>query len=66
MQIVGPLDMYLDAVVSRRSQEEFTFFQIGSGHTVLLHLGVMTLGYKRCNKCLLCYISCMRYSRSHS
>ena len=21
-------------------------------HTVLLHLGIMTLGYKRCNKCL--------------
>ena len=42
------------------------FFQIGSDHTVLLHLGIMTLGYKRCNKCLVCYISCMRYSRSHS
>ena len=35
MQILGLLGMYSDAVVCSRSSEEFTFFQIGSGHTVL-------------------------------
>ena len=70
MHILGPLGMYnvhcTLILWQYRSQEEFIFFQSGSGHSVLLYLGIMTLGYKRCNKCLLCYISCMRYSRSHS
>ena len=34
MQILGLLGMYFDAVVVSRSQEEFTFIQICSGHTV--------------------------------
>ena len=33
MQILGILGMYFDAVVLE-SQEEFTFIQVGSGHTV--------------------------------
>ena len=36
MQILGLLGMYFDAVVVCRSQEEFTFIQIGSGHTVVV------------------------------
>ena len=35
MQILGLLGMYFDAVVLSRSREEFTFIQIGSGHTVM-------------------------------
>ena len=34
MQILGLLGMYFDAVVFSRSWEVFTFFQIGSGHTL--------------------------------
>ena len=34
MQILGLLGMYFDVVVCR-SQEEFTFIQIGSSHTVM-------------------------------
>ena len=30
--------MYFDPVVLSRSQEEFTFIQIGSGHTVMRSL----------------------------
>ena len=70
MQILGPLGMYLDTVVVEVKMN-LLFFRLALAILcylvlVLLHLGIMTLGYKRCNKCLLCYISCMRYSRSHS
>ena len=35
MQILGLLGMYFDAVVVEVEKYVFTFFQIGSGHTVL-------------------------------